>query len=110
MKILAGSLDLSKIDKTRIVEGKNGAKYYNVTILCYDKADQYGNDVAITEGQSKEEREAETPKKYLGNAKTVYNGDKGGETSKSKIPPNEVDKKAKTSDTVPDGDKGGLPF
>ena len=28
-QIINASIDLSKIDKSKIVEGKNGAKYYN---------------------------------------------------------------------------------
>lgn len=75
MKILAGSIDLTKIDKSKIVEGKTGAKYYNILIMINDEKDKYGNDASISEGQTKEEREAKMKKKFIGNAKTVFESD-----------------------------------
>lgn len=71
-KLIGASIDLSKIDKSRIIEGKNGAKYYNITISVNDEKDKYGNDCAITQGQTKEEREAKEKKVYLGNGKTFW--------------------------------------
>jgi hypothetical protein len=76
-KIIAASIDVMKIDKSRIVEGKNGAKYYNISIILNDEKDTYGNDCAITEGQTKEERAAKTKAKYIGNGKVVYDSVKG---------------------------------
>lgn len=75
MKIIAGSIDLSKIDKTRIKEGKNGAKYYDISIIVNDEMNQYGQDVSITTGQTKEERAAKEKATYIGNGKTVYTSD-----------------------------------
>lgn len=72
MKIIAGSIDFSKVDKSKIVEGKNGAKYYNITIMLNDEKDKYGNDCSISEGQTKEEREAKKRKTFIGNAKIVW--------------------------------------
>ena len=82
MRIIAGSIDLSKIDKRRIIEGKNGAKYYNITVVVIDGKDQYGNDCAFQQGQTKEEREAKERKVYLGNGKTIYNNDGQSQSSK----------------------------
>ena len=76
-QIINASIDLSKIDKSKIVEGKNGAKYYNFSITVNDEKDQYGNDVKLTAQQSKEEREAKATKVYIGNGKTTW---KSGET------------------------------
>ena len=52
--MLSGSINLTKIDKTKIVstnkEGNpfdNGAKYLNVVIWLNDEADQYGNNASI---------------------------------------------------------------
>lgn len=70
--IISASIDLTKIDKSRIVPGKNGAQYYNISINVNDEADQYGNNASVTTNQSKEERDAKTPKVYLGNGKTVW--------------------------------------
>lgn len=74
--MLTGSIDLNKIDKTKIVstnkDGKpfdNGAKYLNVVIWINDEADQYGNNASIQISQSKEEREAGGKAIYIGNLK-----------------------------------------
>lgn len=72
MKVINASIDLNKIDKTQIVEGKNGSKYYNVGIIISDEKNQFGQDVSIFDQQSKEDREAKKPKKYIGNGKIVY--------------------------------------
>jgi len=79
-KIIAVSIDVTKIDKSKIVSldkngqpFKNGAKYINLSVIVNDEADQFGNDCAITMGQTKEEREAKADKVYLGNGKTVWN-------------------------------------
>lgn len=75
-RIITGSIDLNKIDKSRVINGKNGAQYYNVVIILNDSVDQFNNDVSIQEGQTKEEREAKKPKKFIGNGKTIYNSEK----------------------------------
>lgn len=74
--MLTGSIDLNKIDKTKIVttdkNGKpfeNGAKYLNVVIWLNDEADKYGNSASIQISQSKEERESGVKATYIGNLK-----------------------------------------
>ncbi len=71
-KLMSLSIDLSKVDKSKIIEGKNGAKYYNLTIELKDEKDQYGNDLSAWTTLTKEEREAKTNRTYLGNGKVVY--------------------------------------
>lgn len=71
-KIISASIDLSKIDKARIHPGKTGAKYYNIQVIINDEKDGYGNDCAIIENQTKEERAAGAKKKYIGNGKVVW--------------------------------------
>lgn len=88
MKIISASIDLNKIDKTKIVEGKNGAKYYNLSIIVNDTANQYGQDVSIAQEQSKEQREAKTPRLYLGNGKTVWSS-KGKEDNSATVAANQ---------------------
>jgi hypothetical protein len=75
-KMLTGSIDLNKIDKTKIVttdkNGKpfeNGAKYLNVVVWINDEADNYGNNASIQISQSKEERDAGAKSIYIGNLK-----------------------------------------
>lgn len=72
-----GSIDLSKIDKTKIVStdknGKpfeNGAKYLNVVVWINEDPDQYGNHASIQESISKEERDSGAKGSYIGNLKT----------------------------------------
>lgn len=72
--IISASIDLAKIDKSKIVAGKNGAKYYNILISVNDEKNQYGQDVSISENQSKEEREGGQKKNYIGNGKTIWTG------------------------------------
>ena len=63
------SIDLSKIDKSRIIEGKNGAKYYNLTVDKTRNPDRFGNTHAVYQSQTKEERADKKEKVYLGNGK-----------------------------------------
>ena len=74
--MLTGSIDLNKIDKTKIVDRdkngnlfSNGAKYLNVVVWINDEADQYGNNASIQISQSKEERDAGVKATYIGNLK-----------------------------------------
>lgn len=79
MKIITAQIDLSKIDKSRIVKTdksgqpfKNGQQFYDVTIILNDEADKFGQDVSISNGQTKEEREAKAKRTFIGNGKTVF--------------------------------------
>jgi hypothetical protein len=73
--ILSASLNVAKIDSTKLIDGRTG-KFLNVTITINDEVDKYGNNASIFESQSKEEREAKTPKNYLGNGKVIWTSDK----------------------------------
>jgi hypothetical protein len=75
-KMYYGSIDLNKIDKSKIVttdkNGKpfeNGAKYLNIVQWLNDTPDQYGNVLSIQESLSKEEREQGAKPNYIGNLK-----------------------------------------
>jgi len=73
--IIATSIDLTKIPKDKIIEGKKG-KYLPITVTINDEVDQFGNQGPVVVQQSKEERDAKTEKIYLGNVKIVWtNGD-----------------------------------
>lgn len=95
MKIIGFSIDLNKIDKSRFIEGKNGAKYYNMTMNLRDEKDQYGNDGFISEAVSKEEREAKQYGTIIGNCKVLYSSDGSSvpnvHTPKRKFNPVNVD-------------------
>ena len=70
--ILNCSIDLTKIDKSRIKEHKNGGKYYEITVHVNDDFDKFNNNVGITQKQSKEEKEAKERKVYIGNGKIAW--------------------------------------
>jgi len=65
------SIRVDKLPKEKFIKGKDGAVYYNLTISVSDET-RYGNNVAITDSQTKEEREAKKPKNYLGNGSVVW--------------------------------------
>ena len=74
------SLDVTKIPRDKIIPGKKQrpdgsvGKYVDLVLFANrDGRDQYGNDGAVCLGQSKDEREAKTPKVYLGNYKDTDN-------------------------------------
>jgi hypothetical protein len=70
MRILKGSIDVSKIDKSKLINGKKGT-YLNVSIIVRDEVDQYGNTGFITQDTTKEERESGMKGTILGNIKDL---------------------------------------
>jgi hypothetical protein len=73
--IIKTSINLGNIPKDKIFKGKKG-QYLPITITLSDDVDQFGNQGPVCVEQTKEEREAKTPKTYLGNVKVVWtNGD-----------------------------------
>jgi hypothetical protein len=92
-QILSASIDVMKIDKTKLIKGEKG-NYLNIQIAVNDEKDQYGNDCSVSINQTKEERENKEPKIYLGNGKIVW----------SSVPKKEAVK----AEVV--GDDDGMPF
>ena len=72
--IIATSIDLTKIPKDKIIDGKKG-KYLPITITINDEVDQFGNQGPVVVQQTKEERDAKVEKVYLGNVKVVWTND-----------------------------------
>ena len=73
--IIRASINLTNVDKTKIINGKKG-KYLPIVVTLNDDPDQFGNQGPITIAQSKEERDAKEAKTYLGNVQVVWtNGD-----------------------------------
>ena len=104
-KMLIGSIDLNKIDKTKIVstdkDGKpfqNGAKYLNVVVWVNDAPDQYGNDASIQLGQTKDERDASQKATYIGNLKSNTQNSQPQQT------------RAVSQEVAQGGDNDDLPF
>ena len=69
--IIKASINLSEVPKDKIYVGKKG-KYLPITITLNDEVDQFGNQGPVVVEQTKEERDAKTPKTYLGNVKVVW--------------------------------------
>ena len=95
--IISGSIDLNKIDKSKIKTTdkngnpfKNGAKYYEVNILVNDDIDQYNNNVQITDAQTKEQRAAKEKRNFIGNGRVVWRDDANqGKTESNSSPAKE---------------------
>ena len=79
-KLVAIKIDVTKIDETRLFQGKNGAQYLDATVFVNEEQDQFGNHGMITQSVSKEERESGVKGNILGNIKTL--GEFGDNTSK----------------------------
>ena len=69
--IIKTSIDLTKIPKDKIYQGKKG-KYLPITITLNNDLDQFGNQGPVVVEQAKEERDAKAEKTYLGNVKVVW--------------------------------------
>jgi hypothetical protein len=82
-QLFSASINVSKIDKSKLVKGDKG-QYLNITISINDEEDAYGNIAGIYESQSKDERDAKSPRNYLGNAKLVWSSDSPSTAQASK--------------------------
>ena len=69
--LINASIRVDKLPKEKFIKGKDGAVYYNLTISVGDET-RYGNNVAIMDSQTKEEREAKKQRNYLGNGKVIW--------------------------------------
>lgn len=68
MRLIAVKIDCTKIDKSKLFQGKNGAKYLDC-LLQEVENDKFGNDFRVVQAVSKEERMAGTRGAILGNGK-----------------------------------------
>ena len=68
--IIAVKIDVTKIEKQRLFDGKNGAKWLDI-LLIPTPDNKFGNSHMAVQAVSKEERLAGTRGPILGNAK-VY--------------------------------------
>lgn len=60
-------IDLTKVDKSRLREGK----FLQVTTVVNDET-KYGNNVGTYESLSKEEKDSGKKRNYIGNGKVVW--------------------------------------
>lgn len=80
-QLLAISIDVTKLDKSKLVKGKKGT-YANITVSVNDEDDQFGNNVSIWESQLKEEREDKEDRNFLGNGKVVWSSQSSNDAPK----------------------------
>lgn len=67
------SVDVTKIDKSRLFNGEKGVYADLTTFIDLDQKDQYDNNGFISQSQTKEERENNAPHTpILGNVKVFY--------------------------------------
>ena len=83
-KIINIKVDVTKLDKDKFFKGKKGT-YANITVAeNMDGESEYGDTHYVFESQSKEERDAKTPKTYLGNGKEfVFNSNGVNQTTET---------------------------
>ena len=60
-------IDLTKVDKSRLKDGK----FLQITTVI-DNESKYGNNVGTYETMSKEEKDADKKRNYVGNGKVVW--------------------------------------
>ena len=73
MKIgLSVKIDVTKIDKKRLYEGKKGTYLDLTTFINTDETNEYGDHGFISQSLNKEEREMGLQTPILGNVKVFY--------------------------------------
>jgi hypothetical protein len=55
----------------------NDKGYANINVAINDEVNQWGQNVSAWNQQSKEERDAKSDRKYVGNGKVVFSNDAG---------------------------------
>ena len=79
--LITTSIRVDKLPKEKFVKGKDGAVYYNFTISINDET-RYGNNVALTDSRTLEEKEAGKPLTYLGNGRVIWIKDAEGNSGR----------------------------
>ena len=88
MQIINFSVNLNKVDKSKIIEGKKG-KYLPLTVFVQDEKDKYDNNVAVIQSQTEDERKNKTAKNYVANGKVVFQSEASGESKSDNDKPKE---------------------
>ena len=67
------SIDINKLDESRYIHGKNGAKYADLTcFISPEEPDQFGQHGGIQQSTTQDERAAGTKMAYVGNVKAFW--------------------------------------
>lgn len=70
---IALKIDVTKIDKTRLVKGKKGTYLDLTTFIDVDNIDQYDNNGFISHSRTKQEKENKANTPIVGNVKVFWN-------------------------------------
>lgn len=76
---IVGKIDVTKVTKARLFQGKNGAKYLDIVLIPVTNS-KYGDDFMICESVTQEERKRGIKGPILGNARYPVRGNRS-ETS-----------------------------
>jgi len=68
--MLIAKIDLTKVDRSKLFAGKNGAKYLDLAFIETPN-NQYGDSHMVVQSVSKEDRAKGIKGAILGNAKTI---------------------------------------
>lgn len=98
--IISGSIDLTAIDKNKLINANNGKTYLNFTAMVQDSS-SYGNNVWVTQTISKEERENKVKAITLGNAAVKWIGEGGISLAERKEVTNQEQNAARASSDLP---------
>lgn len=88
-------INVTRIDKTALYEGKNG-KYLDIAL--WDKPDSYGNDGFVTQDIGRERREAGEKGPILGNWKETQRREQSDQPANRASEPVRVEQ---TDDDIP---------
>ena len=69
------SIDVTKIEKARLYEGKKGTYLDLITFVELDEKDQYDQNGFISQAVTKDERDAGVKGPILGNCKVFWKGE-----------------------------------
>lgn len=90
MSNISIKIDLTKIDKSKIYNGKNGAKYITLDVMeRRDGVDQYGNSHFVKQEQTRDERLSKVKPNYVGDGKVIDFGKGGGGGQQTKTQSND---------------------
>lgn len=98
--IISGSIDLTSIDKTKLINGKNGKTYLNFTAMVQNSS-SYGNNVWVTQTISKEDRENKVKPITLGNAAVKWIGEGGISLAERNEVTNQEQNEARATSDLP---------
>ena len=96
--IIALKITLSKVQKERLFQGKNGP-VLDAILYVNDEPDQYGNCGMITQSVTKEERANKVKGAILGNGKIIF-GD-GKPRAKFSGDPKPISEVVKAAEKMP---------